>query len=758
MYETSFGFSARPFAASPQSRCYYSGGPVELARKTITECIERSEGPAVLIGPAGSGKSLVCYLLAQQFQNAYQVVMLADARIDSRKSLLQNVLFDLGLAYQGMDEGELRLALIDHLDPKSETSTGLLLLVDEADSLSVELLEEIRMITNLVRDGESRVRLVLAGGPELETNFADPRLDTFNQRIARRCYLHTLNEHQTAEYVKAQIEGVGGSANGVFTDAALAAVFTASDGSPRIINQVCDHALLLNSVSGSDSIDADAISEAWSDLQQMPEPWEDASAEPTPSFIEFGELSVEPETSQPQAEQMADAPPEVATEQVIEEALSNLDSIQSEVERVSQEDDPSPASEPAVVEPVAEATPPSVAEEAAEEKDPFDDDFAEDEPVIDPYSAATASPPVQKEDVEVASNAEASEALEIVQPQQTVSLIKEVAAESPQPETESPAPVEPQAEKSSASTDDFFLVDEQPEAEEVIDPAPEQESPEASSELAENVDEVKVETGPAIPPFEETSESEDESFVIVDQTPVAVEEPAIDATETDQPAESPAAAEIEPVAESTPEVEVNKPVAEVEIPAEESAEAIDEPVAEAPMLTVQLDAIDLPSAETTPACDIGPMHTVQIDAESLARSIQENQDFFSIDDPAESPAAESTDDVFVTESPAEEEQVAEQTPGQWPLAEPMAEEDESVFAIEGDEATVEAPVSVMQNVQAEPPAEEVEEEEAPPTVAVDDRDMIVVEEEPAAIEVDDRPQARRQEYRQLFARLRKLQQ
>ncbi|MCR9115643.1 MAG: AAA family ATPase, partial [bacterium] len=347
MYETTFGFNARPFAAAPQSDCYYDSGPVESARKTIIECIERAEGPALLVGPPGVGKSLVCQKIAEYFDSQFRVVLLTDARIGSRKELLQNILFDLGLSYQDIDEGELRLSLIDFLDPQDSPTSGMLLIIDEADTLSVELLEEIRMITNLVRDGQPRVRLLLSGGPELETLFANPKLETFNQRIARRCYLHNLNEQQTAEYVRSQISGVGGNANQVFTDEAIASIFTASDGSPRFINQLCDHALLLNSVSGFDSVNEDSISEAWSDLQQLPAPWDSEPEEPAPSFIEFGELSDDSQSSAG-AESNAEATPPVG-----DQALDQLDAIQQEVDRIVENETPQ-AEVPATEEPQAE--------------------------------------------------------------------------------------------------------------------------------------------------------------------------------------------------------------------------------------------------------------------------------------------------------------------------------------------------------------------------------------------------------------------
>ncbi len=292
MYESTFDFAERPFAAAPLTGRYYPAGAIEHARQTLARSIERAEGPGLLIGPAGTGKTLVCHVLAEQFRDHFHVAMLANARLCTRRALLQNILFELRLPYRDMEEGELRLTLIDHLEPSQACPHGMLLLVDEAHTLPLRLLEEIRMITNLVRDGQPRVRLVLAGSPLLEERFANPKLESFSQRIKSRCYLQSMNRDETREYVRSQIQSVGGNPGRVFADAAYRAIFQATDGIPRLINQVCDHALVLASDVRLKQIDAAAIEEAWADLQQLPTPWQEpAKPSAAGSVIEFGELS-----------------------------------------------------------------------------------------------------------------------------------------------------------------------------------------------------------------------------------------------------------------------------------------------------------------------------------------------------------------------------------------------------------------------------------------------------------------------------------
>ena len=193
-----------------------------------------------MIGPSGVGKTLLCRLLAAYFDPQFRVALLSNAQICTHKALLQSILFELGLPYREMDEGELRLQLLDYLNPNEDCPHGLLLIVDEAHTLPIRLLEEIRMLTNVVRDGQPRVRLVLAGGPRLDERFASPRLESFNQRVAARCYLQSLRREETDEYVRSHISLCGGSADAVFTEDAYRAIFQATDGIPRLINQVCN--------------------------------------------------------------------------------------------------------------------------------------------------------------------------------------------------------------------------------------------------------------------------------------------------------------------------------------------------------------------------------------------------------------------------------------------------------------------------------------------------------------------------------------
>jgi type II secretory pathway predicted ATPase ExeA len=302
MYETYFDLNERPFATVPRIDHYFPAAAVEAARATLVRCVERSEGVGVVLGRSGTGKTLLCQVLAVHFGRESQVALLTSGRLGSRRALLQAVLYELAQPYRGMDEGELRLALTDYLTLSDECERGAVLLVDEAHDLPLRLLDELRMLTNLVRSGAPAVRIVLAGSCALEERLASPRLDSFNQRITARCYLEPLNGPETQEYIHAWMGSVHGQGPRIFPPEVCQSVYRATEGVPRLINQLCDHALLLACQAGRANLDPDRVNEAWADLQQLPSPASAPSREVQGGVVEFGRLDDDDDQRPPRDE------------------------------------------------------------------------------------------------------------------------------------------------------------------------------------------------------------------------------------------------------------------------------------------------------------------------------------------------------------------------------------------------------------------------------------------------------------------------
>jgi type II secretory pathway predicted ATPase ExeA len=392
MYDGCFGLTRRPFASVPQVDQYFPANAIEGARTTLARCIQRGEGAGFIVAPSGTGKTLLCLLLAEQFRRSFQVAMLASGRLSTRRALFQAILYALGRPYRYMDEGELRLAVVEHLTTGEGSSRGMLLLIDEAHTLPLRLLEEVRLLSNVARNGQPLVRLVLAGGAALEERFASPKLDSFSQRLSARCYLEAFNRTETQDYIQWQVDAAGGLGNEVFPEATCEAAFQATGGVPRLVNQVCDHALLLAYVAGRRTIEPANVAEAWADLQQLPTPTSgDAKADANNSgVIEFGSLDDAPETTDSGS---ATAPRVFRVASVEDDEAQLVDSEPADqIHRIEQllakaDDDFQPAGS---IHPEIELR----FEDAVAH--PFQEEFEHEEVVSDRYAARTATSTVEQ--------------------------------------------------------------------------------------------------------------------------------------------------------------------------------------------------------------------------------------------------------------------------------------------------------------------------------------------------------------------------
>jgi type II secretory pathway predicted ATPase ExeA len=390
MYETYFNLTERPFASVPRSDHYYPAAVIDGSRRTLARCIDRGEGVAMIIGPSGMGKSLLCQVLAEQFQKTFQVALLASTHLDTRRSLLQAILYELSRPYRGMDEGELRLSLVDYITLSDDCNRGVVLLVDESHHLPLRLLDEIRSLTNLTRDMQPAVRMVLAGSHVLEERFASPKLESFSQRISARCYLEAFQRSETQAYIQSRISVCGGRGGEVFPAETCQMVHKATDGVPRLINQVCDHVLLLAYAAGIRQIEPAHVEEAWADLQQLPTPWTAPAAPSGDSVIEFGGLDDAPLELPPIAGKIAAAedkgPAEAAVMQptlVAETAVDATDDPQTfeqlrHIQKLL-------ADVQAEFQPVATIGP--EVELVFETPHPFTETFEEEEVIADRYAA-----------------------------------------------------------------------------------------------------------------------------------------------------------------------------------------------------------------------------------------------------------------------------------------------------------------------------------------------------------------------------------
>lgn len=277
MYESFFGLKRRPFAATPDPQCFLASESIQAALDETVVCIEQGQGIAIVSAPAGTGKTLLCERLRSELGSPFESVLLRHASFLTRRALLQTILCELSHAYRQQDEQELRLELIPAIRALRPQREALVLICDEAHQLSEDLLEELRILSDLAEQGRPLVRLVLVGQLGLEETLASPGLEALNQRIRAHVCLETLDRAGTLDYIDYRLTWAGGRTEEIFSPEALDLVSRAADGVPRCINQLCDHALLLAYVAEQQPVPPAIIREALHDLRQLPLHWNETS-------------------------------------------------------------------------------------------------------------------------------------------------------------------------------------------------------------------------------------------------------------------------------------------------------------------------------------------------------------------------------------------------------------------------------------------------------------------------------------------------
>ncbi len=275
MYEEFFGLQRRPFSATPDANCFVPLETHQGVLDALAVSCERGQGIGVLTGEAGLGKSLVGLRLAFELQPTFATAFLGHSAYATRRALLQAILFELNRPYDRMGEQELRLELTSALKSLMSERQGFVLIVDEAHRLSAPLLDEVRLLTLLAKEGEPLARVVLIGNRDLEERLADPDLAAFNQRICCQVDLASLTQVESLEYLSANLELAGGEIEDTFTEEALAFLAKAADGVPRCLNHLADHSMLLAFVTERRPVSADVVREALNDLKQLPLQWND---------------------------------------------------------------------------------------------------------------------------------------------------------------------------------------------------------------------------------------------------------------------------------------------------------------------------------------------------------------------------------------------------------------------------------------------------------------------------------------------------
>lgn len=261
--------SNRPFLAAPRTDFYHPTKLVDAALHGLERGVRRAEGVGLVVGPPGTGKSLLLLRLGESLRDDFDVALLSGARICTRRALWQAILAGIGEPYRGIDEGELRLSVVERVRGLAATGSGLVLLVDEAHTMPLRLLEELRLLTTIPTPLPS-VHVVLTGTVDLEERLADHRLESLAQRVGGRFCLEPLDHAETCGYVRAQMRAAGRDWDASFAPGCDDAVYTVSDGVARLVNQVCDLTLVRVAAEGKARATPADVDGAWADIQRLP--------------------------------------------------------------------------------------------------------------------------------------------------------------------------------------------------------------------------------------------------------------------------------------------------------------------------------------------------------------------------------------------------------------------------------------------------------------------------------------------------------
>lgn len=263
MYEAYFGLQEKPFSIQPDPDYMFWGRGHAMAFAMIEYGIMNRAGFTVITGEIGSGKTTLIRHLLNRLEEDMTVGLVSNA-YENRGELLHWVLMAFGMPYEDKPHVALHGQFVDFLIEEYAAGRRVILIVDEAQNLGPQTLEELRMLSNINADKDQLLQLVLVGQPQLKELLQRPELVQFAQRIASDFHLRPFNPQETRDYIWHRVKKAGGSDH-IFNESACERVYEATRGIPRLINILCDTALVYGFSSASREIGEDIISEVVKD-------------------------------------------------------------------------------------------------------------------------------------------------------------------------------------------------------------------------------------------------------------------------------------------------------------------------------------------------------------------------------------------------------------------------------------------------------------------------------------------------------------
>jgi len=268
MYKKFFELTKNPFEISPDPYFFYGSAQHNEALANIFYGIRAHKGFVVVTGEVGTGKTLLVRCLLESLdRNQVAFSYLFNTRLNEEE-FIRYIMQDLSLSVP-QSKGEMILQLNDYLIGRYRKGLTTVLIVDEAQNLSWEVLEEIRLLTNLETTKDKLLQIVLIGQPELDEKLESYNVRQLKQRIALRCRLSPLTELETRDYIVRRLQRAGAK-NGawtIFPDTVIKKVHQFSNGIPRLINTICENSLIVAYAKQSTTVTAEMIDEVAKDLR-----------------------------------------------------------------------------------------------------------------------------------------------------------------------------------------------------------------------------------------------------------------------------------------------------------------------------------------------------------------------------------------------------------------------------------------------------------------------------------------------------------
>lgn len=270
MYEQHFGFRESPFSITPDPRFFYANSVYLEAYANLRYGIEAKKGFIAVTGEVGTGKTTLLRKLMLSLDKTIQTVLVFNTDVTFNE-LLRVISRELGLSTAGKDRLSMIEGLNDYLIEQLEHGRTVCMLIDEVQNLSDESLEGLRLLSNLETDRQKLLQIVLMGQPELQAKLDQPHLRQLKQRIAIRSELARLRDDEVGSYINFRIRVAGCDNPELFHSDAVEKIAFYSRGIPRLINVICDNALVIAFAGSEKYVSPEVIGEVVRDLRIAPD-------------------------------------------------------------------------------------------------------------------------------------------------------------------------------------------------------------------------------------------------------------------------------------------------------------------------------------------------------------------------------------------------------------------------------------------------------------------------------------------------------